>query len=119
MRGGGKAVASGGRRVWGKGSGRDQQPAEEAVVVEVLRVDGRQRVDHVRVVVGPGGLEEREGGVEQLGREQLDPLPVRPPELKVRTPAHTKQLGWDVEFEFRGTAPRDAAVVDRVLAVEA
>ena len=26
-----------------------------------------------------------------------------PPELKVRTPAHTKQLGWYVEFESRVT----------------
>ena len=28
---------------------------------------------------------------------------VCPPEIKVRTPAHTKQLGWYVEFEFRVT----------------
>ena len=31
------------------------------------------------------------------------PAAVCPPELKVRTPAHTKQLGWYVEFEFRVT----------------
>ena len=29
--------------------------------------------------------------------------PVCPPGLKVRTPAHTKQLGWCLEFEFRVT----------------
>ena len=27
--------------------------------------------------------------------------PVRPPKLKVSTPAHTKHLGWYVEFEIR------------------
>ena len=29
--------------------------------------------------------------------------PVRHPGLKLRTPAHTKQLGWYVEFESRGS----------------
>ena len=29
--------------------------------------------------------------------------PLCPPELKVRTPAHTKHLGWYLEFEFRVT----------------
>ena len=31
---------------------------------------------------------------------------LRHPELKVRTPAHTKQLGWYVEFESRVTHRR-------------
>ena len=34
---------------------------------------------------------------------------VCPPELKVRTPAHTKQLGWYVEFESRVAQGTEAA----------
>ena len=30
---------------------------------------------------------------------------LRPPELKVRTPAHTKHLGWYLEFVFRVAHP--------------
>ena len=37
-----------------------------------------------------------------IGRWPADPQPYVP-ELKVKTPAHTKQLGWYVQFEFRGT----------------
>ena len=34
---------------------------------------------------------------------RLRGFPLCPPELTVRTPAHTKQLGWCVEFESRVT----------------
>ena len=36
-----------------------------------------------------------------------------PPELKVRTPAHTKQLGWYVELESRVTQSGHRQQVDR------
>ena len=42
----------------------------------------------------------RPGGGETRG---LDVAPVRHPELKVNTPAHTKHLGWYAEFESRVT----------------
>ena len=51
---------------------------------------------------------------------------MRPPKLKVRTPAHTKQLGWYLEFEFQVKhrdvsdwsciVPRDAAAAGGVFA---
>ena len=40
---------------------------------------------------------------------------VRPPVLKVRAPAHAKQLGWYVEFVFRVTT--QATMTKLVLAV--
>ena len=36
---------------------------------------------------------------------RVSPGRMRSPGLKVSTPAHTKQLGWCVEFEFRVTHP--------------
>ena len=50
------------------------------------------------------GAREAAGGGDPSGEPGLrcaDGL--CPPELKVRTPAHTKQLGWYVEFESRVT----------------
>ena len=38
-----------------------------------------------------------------------------PPKLKVRTPAHTKHLGWYLEFEFRGYAGHRLAATKGVL----
>ena len=38
---------------------------------------------------------------------------VRHPELKVRTPAHTKHPGWYLEFEFRLTQVMESATLGR------
>ena len=38
-------------------------------------------------------------------RRPIEAIDVCPPELKVMTPAHTKQLGWYAEFESRVTHP--------------
>ena len=43
------------------------------------------------------------------------PIFCAPPELKVRTPPHTKYLGWCLEFEFRVTQGRDAAAIAELL----
>ena len=47
------------------------------------------------------------GGLS-LSRQRLSIL-LCPLELKVRTPAHTKQLGWHLEFEFRASLRRRVA----------
>ena len=39
------------------------------------------------------------------------PPAIYPPELKVRTPVHTKQLGWYVEFESRVTQNQKIAAI--------
>ena len=41
---------------------------------------------------------------------------VRPPELKVSTPAHSKHLGWYVEFEVPGDAGNAGAVTVKWMA---
>ena len=63
-----------------------------------------ERVAHVR---------QRLGHDDHVPGSDAQPLPDLscPPELKVSTPAHTKQLGWHVEFESRVThVPRPAMV---------
>ena len=51
-----------------------------------------------RSAAGVGGV----GGVCS-GSSAAAVLSLRHPELKVSTPAHTKHLGWYLEFEFQGT----------------
>ena len=51
-----------------------------------------------RPAAGVGGV----GGVGS-GCSAAAVVSLRHPELKVSTPAHTKHIGWYLEFEFRGT----------------
>ena len=61
------------------------------------------------VAGGDGGLSPSCSGLAGSGLDSrlafafFLPSPLRHPELKVSTPAHTKHLGWYLEFEFRVT----------------
>ena len=80
-----------------------------------LVINSAELVDLTELAYGDRfrGMIPSAGGCDEtcrlfLYRRQVTPadlvsLQVCPPDLKVRTPAHTKQLGWYVEFESRVT----------------
>lgn len=59
----------------GAGPHHGNEPADEAEIGEVVRVDGGSRVDLQAVIVLPGILEETVHGVEHLMGQEEEPLP--------------------------------------------
>jgi hypothetical protein len=59
-------------------NGYPQNPPDEMKIGQMLRIDGRIRIDLQRVVVVPAVLEQPVLRVEHLPRQQMQPLPRHP-----------------------------------------